>query len=162
MLAHAFAWSKTIKNAIKLSKKIFFHHAYERLMKGLHAQACVRWWKFTTNLTSHQNFPGSFPHLSFPCPSIQNTSRCCGVSSGRWSLCLGTGSWSIQSRHWEKITSGWRMEQTVTPLPLYPERIKNYTFVSFINSRFSRNRQLGGHVQPFRLGVPPRYKANKL
>ena len=31
-----------------------------------------------------------------------------------------------------------------------------------IHSRFSRSRQLGGHMPAFRLGVPPRYKANKL
>ena len=28
---HAFAWSKMIKNAIKLFKTYFYHHAYERL-----------------------------------------------------------------------------------------------------------------------------------
>ena len=32
MLAHAFAGSKTIKNALKLSKTYLFHHAYVRLM----------------------------------------------------------------------------------------------------------------------------------
>ena len=29
---HAFAWSKTIENALKLSKTYFFHHAYQRLI----------------------------------------------------------------------------------------------------------------------------------
>ena len=32
MLAHAFAWSKMVKNALKLSKTYFFCHEYERLM----------------------------------------------------------------------------------------------------------------------------------
>ena len=32
MLAHVFAWSKTMKNIGKWWKKYFFHHAHERLM----------------------------------------------------------------------------------------------------------------------------------
>ena len=31
-----------------------------------------------------------------------------------------------------------------------------------IFSQFSRSRQLGGRMPAFRLGFPPRYKANKL
>ena len=39
---------------------------------------------------------------------------------------------------------------------------KTVVTVINIDSRFSRSRQLGGHMPAFRLGVPPRYKANKL
>ena len=35
MLAHAFSWSKTIKNTQKWVKKYLFHHAYERHTRGL-------------------------------------------------------------------------------------------------------------------------------
>ena len=35
MLAHAFTWSKTIKNIQKWLKRYFFHHAHERLTRGL-------------------------------------------------------------------------------------------------------------------------------
>ena len=35
MLEHAFAWSKTIKIIVKWVKQYFFHHAYERLTRGL-------------------------------------------------------------------------------------------------------------------------------
>ena len=34
MLAHAFAWLKTIENIRKLTKNYLFHHVHERLMRG--------------------------------------------------------------------------------------------------------------------------------
>ena len=40
MLAHAFTWSQTMKNAWKLSKNYFFHHMHERLTQE-HEEKCI-------------------------------------------------------------------------------------------------------------------------
>ena len=117
MLVHAFAWSKTIKNIQKWLEKYFFHHAHERLTRGLrrkmkkneensllvsdwewllkagwhlkagcsfgifiiflcfwsfstmrtHAQACIRWSKYTTVIPlSHTHFVVPIAILKFP------------------------------------------------------------------------------------------------
>ena len=48
MLAHVFAWSKTMKNIWKSWKKYLFHHACERLMKKiLHAPYIILFYDFS-------------------------------------------------------------------------------------------------------------------